>query len=183
MDPARARGLRPAGHPVIREHLRDDQRDRAHVCPRHAGARIEVDAQLVGVLEVARSDRVRVQVDAAEVDDPRQRGRVRDDHLVRGATRGKGEFDRRDERGQRCGGAFLEEELAAGAVRKALERHRPIPHPAQGPVGDREVVVHEVQLGDPGIRKEELGGVADGHLLPVDLERDRFAACHEDRVG
>ena len=41
------------------------------------GHRVEVDPQLVGVVEVLGPDRVRVEVDAAEVDDPGQPGRPR----------------------------------------------------------------------------------------------------------
>ena len=49
-----------------------------------AGHRVEVDPQLVGMVEVLGADRVRVEVDAAEVDDPGEPGGVVDDDLVGG---------------------------------------------------------------------------------------------------
>ena len=51
------------------------------------GAGIEVDAQLVGMIEVVGAHGVRVQVDAAEVHDPEELRRVAHDDLVRGAAR------------------------------------------------------------------------------------------------
>ncbi len=48
----------------------------------HARDGVEVDAQLVGVVEVVGAHGVRVEVDAAEVDDPGQAGRVVEDDLV-----------------------------------------------------------------------------------------------------
>ena len=61
--------------------------------PRHAGTGIEVDPQLIGVVEVVGAHGVRVEVDAAQVDDPGQRGAVGDHHLVGGAARWKGQLD------------------------------------------------------------------------------------------
>ena len=43
----------------------------------HPGHRVEVDPELVRVVEVGGAHRVRVEVDAAEVDHPGQRGRRR----------------------------------------------------------------------------------------------------------
>ena len=96
------------------------------------GLRVEVDAQLVGVVEVAAADRPRVEVDVAEVRRPDQ---------VRGVDG--------DELGRRCGPpgsvtvavwihsgallrhALLEERLALDAVDAALEDRRALPQPEQ----------------------------------------------------
>jgi hypothetical protein len=56
----------------------DLERDAAHVVPLNAGIRIEIDAQFVGVIEIARAHRMRMQLDAAEIDDPREPGGVVD---------------------------------------------------------------------------------------------------------
>ena len=69
--------------PTASSASRADQRDvRGSVVPRHAGHRVEVDPQLVGMVEVLGPDRVRVEVDAAEVGDPGEPGRVVEDDLV-----------------------------------------------------------------------------------------------------
>jgi hypothetical protein len=61
----------------------------AHVRPTHARAGIEIDPQLVRVIEIAGADGVRVQLDAAQVDDPGEPRRIVDDNLFRGAARRK----------------------------------------------------------------------------------------------
>ncbi len=50
--------------------------------PGHAGDRIEVDPQLVGMIEIVCANRMRVQVDAAQVDDPGQLSGVAQHDLV-----------------------------------------------------------------------------------------------------
>ena len=86
VDAARAGGLGPADEADGVERLARDERDLADLVPLDAGDRVEVHAQLVGVVEVVGADRVRVEVDAAEVDDPRQLRGVADDDLLGGPT-------------------------------------------------------------------------------------------------
>ena len=61
--PLRAGRLRKAAQPVLVEHLAHDHRRRARR-PSDAGRRVEVDAQLVRMVEVAAPRRPRVEVDA-----------------------------------------------------------------------------------------------------------------------
>ena len=63
--------------------------DGAHVGEGDAGTGIEVDAQLVGVVQVGRAHRVRVELEAAEVRDPGETRRVVDDQLLGFTPRGK----------------------------------------------------------------------------------------------
>ena len=65
-----------------------DQRDLPDLLPRHARHGVEVDPQLVGVVEVLRPDRVRVEVEAAEVGDPCEACRLVEHDLVRGPAAG-----------------------------------------------------------------------------------------------
>src|SRR5918994_737600 len=58
-------------------------RDVADLRPGHAGHGVEIDAQLVGMIEVVGSYGVRVQIDAAKVVDPCQSRGVVDHHLGR----------------------------------------------------------------------------------------------------
>src|SRR5262249_14553721 len=63
--PSRARSLRPANETVIGEYVACDEGALANGFPGYAGHGVEVDAKLVGMLEVVGADRVGVQVDAA----------------------------------------------------------------------------------------------------------------------
>ena len=134
----------------------------------HARDRVEVDPQLVGMVEVLGADRVRVEVDAAEVGDPGQAGRVVDDDLVGGPAGREGQGRRPDELGHVLRRPLLEERLPGGAVDEPLERHRPPAGAAQRPVGDRQVVLDEVELGVAGLREVDLARVRDRDLAPVD---------------
>ena len=86
VDAARSRRLRPADEPEVGERGLHDARDLAQLVPGDAGHRIEIDAQLVGVIEILGAHRVRVQLEAGEVGHPRQRGRVARHDLLRGAA-------------------------------------------------------------------------------------------------
>ena len=103
---AGAAGLGPAGEAVLFEDGFDFEGDGADVGPFDAGAGIEVDAELVGVVEIVAADRVRVEFDAAEVDDPGEAGGVVDDDLFGGAAGGKGERDGAEELGRSDGARF-----------------------------------------------------------------------------
>ena len=170
VDPARARCLRPADQPDRLERLARDQRHLADLRPLHARDRVQVDAQLVGMVEVLGADRVRVEVDAAEVVDPGQAGRVVDDDLVGGPPRREGQGRRPDELGDVLGCPLLEERLAGRAIDEALERHRPPAGAAQRPIRDRDVVLDEVELGVARLREVDLARVRDRHLAAVEGE-------------
>ena len=72
--------------------------------------------------------------------------------------------------GPLLGRALLEERLLRDALHEPLEHHRPAADAAQRAVGDGEVVVHEVELGDAGLGEHDLVGVRDAHLAAVDLQ-------------
>ena len=114
----------------------------------HARHRVEVDPQLVGVGEVVGAHRVRIEVDAAEVDRPHQAGGIVDDGLLgRGAGRVL-QLGDVDEVRPLLGRPLLEDGLLGDALDEPLEDHRPVPHSAQRALGDGEVVVDQVELGD-----------------------------------
>ena len=85
VDAARAGRLRPADEAHGLKRLLGCERDVADLGPPDARHRVEVDPQLVGVVEVLGPDRVGVEVDAAEIGDPGEPGRIVDDDLVRGS--------------------------------------------------------------------------------------------------
>ena len=155
---------------MLSQRLADDQRHLTHLGEGHARHGVQVDPQFVRVLEVVSAHRVRIEVDAAEVDDPGQLGRVAHDDLRGGPTGREAQLHRLDPRRPRLGRPLLEEEVAAGAVHEALEGHRPAGHAAQRPVGHGEVVAHEVELGRPDLGEEDLVRVRDHDLAADDLE-------------
>ena len=170
VDAARAGRLRPADQPDRLERLAADQRHVADLRPRHARDRVEVDPQLVGVVEVVGAHRVRVEVDAAEVDDPGEPRRVVEDDLVGGPARRERQLGGPDPVRPVVRRPLLEEGLAGGAVDEALQRHRPAADAAQRAVGDREVVLHEVELRVARLREVDLGRVGDRDLAAADPE-------------
>ena len=113
---------------------------------------------------------MRVEVDAAEVGDPGEAGRLVDDDLVGGAPGRERQRGGPDPVGRVVRRALLEERLLLGPVDEALERHRPAAHPDERPVGDGEEVADEVQLRVAGLREVELVRVADRDLAAADLE-------------
>ena len=161
VDAARARRLRPAGQAEIRERLADDGGDLPDLRPLDARNRIEVDAQLVGMVEVLCADRMRMQLEAREVRHPRELGRMPRDHLVGAATRR--EADRRDlELGGPLGRRpLLEEEGAADTVGIADQHAGTTAGAAERPVGDRHVVLHEIELRDLRVGDQQARRVRD----------------------
>ena len=123
------------------------------------------------MVQVLGAHRVRVQVDAAEVDDPDELRGVAQHDLVGGPPGGKAQLDRLDPVGPRLRRALLEEEVAVGAVHEALERHRTAAGAAQRAVGHGQVVVDQVELGVAALGEEDLVGVGDRDLAAGDGQR------------
>ena len=144
---ARAGRLGEADQPVVGEHVAHDQRDLAHHGPWHAGDRVEVDAQLVRAQQVLRAHRVRVQVDAVEIDHPDELRRVAHDDLVGDAPGRVAELDRLYPRWTRLGRPLLVEGLLRDPLDEPAQRHRPAADRAENARRDGEEVVDQVPLG------------------------------------
>jgi hypothetical protein len=144
-----------------------------------AGHRIKVHPQLVGMIKVAGADRMRVEVDAAQVRHPGELRRVPDDHLLGGAPGREAQLDGLDPVRPRGRRPLLEEGRLGCALHEALEDHRPPRHPAQRAVGDGQVVPDHVQLGVPGLREVHLVRVADRHGAAGHLQ-DLLTIRHAD---
>src|SRR5262249_10911329 len=133
------------------------------------------------MIEILRAHRMRMEIDASEVDDPRQLRRVAQHDLARGPAGGKLELHHLDPERPRLGRSLLEKELALRAVDIALERHRPPTRSAQRAFRHREVVAHQVDLGDAALREEDLLRIRDRDLAALDLQQllaRRHAAQH-----
>jgi len=147
-----------------------------------AGLRVEIDAQFVGMLEVRRADRPRVEAEAAEVHGPQQMSEVSHDEGARcGAVR------RADDGGGQpvgplLGHALLEEVRAPGAVREPLHQDRAVAHRLHERFLDGEVVVDQVHLRVLAVSEEDLVRARDGDLVARDGEDDGFSR-HATTVG
>jgi hypothetical protein len=137
-------GLRPAREPAVVEHLAYDAGDVHDLAPADAGPGIEVDAQLVRMVEVVRAHRMRVQIDAAEVDDPEQLRGVAHDDLARRAAGGELQLHRVDPVRDAARRTLLKERLLVGSVHVTLEHDRPSRDAAQRALGDGRVVLRQL---------------------------------------
>jgi len=150
------------------EHVTDDEGHASHVVPAHASAR-EIDAQLVGMLEVVRRGPVRVQVDAPEVDVHRScaASRTTISRAVRPA--GKPQLHRLDPLGVLAPArASWKKRLALRAVDVALEHDRPPGDTPERPVGDGRVGLDQVQLRMTDCGKKHLVRVVITTSRPAD---------------
>jgi hypothetical protein len=75
------------------------------------------------MVKVGRSHWVRVEVDASEVDHPRELRRVIDNDLLGRPAGRKAQFHGVDPLGLGFGGSLLKEEVTLRAVNVPLERH------------------------------------------------------------
>ena len=118
-----------------------------------------------------------MQLDAAEVRDPGERGGVvedREDGRVAARERHRHLVDIvRVLRGY----ALLVEEIRLDAVRESLHVERAPAEMGEGALGDVEVVLHEVALRQPGGREEHLVGVRDRDLVTADAHTAGFHAA------
>ena len=110
---------------------RTTSRDLADLRPLDAGHRIEIDAQLVGMIEIVGAHRMRMQLEAGEVGHPRERRRIARHDFLRACGRRESAASTTSIHGGRDSRrALLEEELAADAVRdsapaRSAGRRRP----------------------------------------------------------
>ena len=162
-------GVAPEQAVVLEDHPRYE-RDMNDLTPVDTGHRVQVDTQLVGVGEVVGADRMRVEVDAAEVDRPHQACRVVQHRLLGGRARGILQLRDVDVVGPLLGRSLLKDRLFGDALDEPLEDHRPVGHPPQRARSDIEVIANQVHLGDADVREDDLVGMRDRHLLTVDLQ-------------
>lgn len=125
------------------------------------------------MVQVVGTDRVRVQLDAAQVGHPGQRGRLARHDLVRDAPGREADVRDLEPLGTVGGRPLLEKELLADAAGVAHQDARPAAGPAQGARRHRQVVIDQVQLGQAGVREQDLAGTRDDDLVPVHLQASR----------
>ncbi len=178
VDPLRARGLGVAAQPVLGQHVAHHHRRPPHRVPGDPRRRIEVDAQLVGMVEVAAARRPRVEVDDAEVDGPDEVGLVVGHELLGGAP-GR-EVDGRGLEPVRhlLRHALLPDGLFHDPVDEALHDRRALANVHEHGIGGGHVVLGEVELRPAGLGEVDLGRVGEAHLSPGQVERRELAPGH-----
>ena len=91
-----------------------------------AVAGIEIEVHVVRPVDVVAGGVPLIQIDAAEIDHPHQRGEILDHREQDDALRSVIDLADLDPRGARLRRALHEEEFARGAVRIALHHHRTV---------------------------------------------------------
>jgi hypothetical protein len=168
VEPGRAGGLREARQVELVQHHLDHERDRANVIPRIALAGIEVDEHVVGALDVFDPAVPRMQIDAAEVGDPREARPIGHDGEVGCApTPREDDVHRLEPVRMRARDTLLVEEEPVDAVGVAQHLHGPAPDVRKEALGHVEVVANEVALRQPVLGEEDFLEVRELDFVPT----------------
>ena len=172
MNTARAARLGKAAQVHLFEQnacLLCDQANRREL---DAGAGVEIDSKLVRMIEVGSLHRVRMELHAAEIDDPHEPGSRIDHHLVGRATGGKRKRHGSEIRRQVRRRTLLVKGLSFSSVDESLEHDRPALNAVEGARRDREKITDQVKLGELCLLREvELVRMRDANGVTVDLEQ------------
>ena len=189
VDAAVAGGLREAHQPELVEQFPGHPGDAGGVAERGAGLRVEVDAQLVGAVDVGAPDRPRVERQRAHLRAPHGHGDLGRADLGGLAARGERDVDALHVVGRALREPLLVErvgllpgpaggELDAGtdAGGPAFQRGGPVAQRTHQPVLHLREVLRDHQLGDGG---RPVGGLVDdpvraghAHGAPSRLDLD-----------
>ena len=161
VHPAAARRLRPADGAELVEHLVGDVGDAPDAVPAAVGHRVEVDAPLVGPLDVGAAGVPRVQLDGRHLHRPDHVGQLGHAQLV-GVQAVAGERHPHGLQPRRgtVRDALLVHLLAAHAGREAVHHARPLAQRVDDAGADGEVVARQVELR--GARRREVHAVRVG---------------------
>ncbi len=179
-----AAGLRPTFETNLFQQRSNLQSNAAYIRPSHPRARIEIDPQLIRVIEVSRPNRVWVELDASEIDDPRESGRIIDNDLFRRPARRKGEQGGAQPRRAVRGRALLIKGLSIRAIHEAFQNDRAIVNSRESSRSHREVVANDLELCKPGLLREiDLLWVRDADLATFDQQHlSGVFFLHEHRL-
>ena len=132
----------------------DEQGSLADLLELRTGNGVEVEVEVIGTVHVVTARIPWVQIDAAEVNHPKERREIADDGEIDDA--GGGVFDGADVNPIGAGDrrAFLEEELASGAVGVTFHDHGAADEVREEVGGDVGVIAEEVAFGDSELRPE-----------------------------
>jgi hypothetical protein len=183
VDPARARRLGPADQAQAASESRTTRATSRIWAQGTPGTGIEVHPQLVGMVQVVGPDRVRVEVDAAQVDDPGQPAASRITTSVGGPARRERQLDVSIQSGRDSGARFWKKNWPSAPLTKRLRAIGRPPGPAQRPIGHGQVVADEVHLRvRPSSGKKTLSGLVTVTSRPA-TSRTSECACHGHTIA
>src|ERR1700722_10983354 len=121
------------------------------------------------MIEIAGAHRMRMQLDASKVYNPRKSGAIIDDDFFRSAARRERERYRSQPRRAPGWCALLIEGLTFGAVDISLEDKRTVADSDQRARRDRQVVADQIQFRELRLFREvKFFRVANPDLVPID---------------
>lgn len=177
MDAASAGGLGPAAQPMVVEDGPQFMGGTDRVGVVRAGLRVEVDAQLVGVVGVGAPYRPGVEGERAEVGRPQDGREFGGADLVGRPAAGEGDPGGGDPVGEVLRGPFLVEEVTVDAVHEALEGGRSVPQGAGDPGAHGEEVLGDVPLRVALLREVHLVRAGQPYRPPVRIQLHRCSRC------
>ena len=151
------------------------ERHETNILPTDAWSRIQIDTQLIRVVQVRGAHRMRMQLNATEVNDPRESGGVIDYNFLRDPTRRK-----RQRRGTQPNRpvrrrAFLIERLPLGAVDKTFQHDWSIANARERAGRDGQVVTNEIEFAEFHLGSEiRLVGIRNAYFASLDREHFSF---------
>ena len=113
-------------HADAAQHVADDQCAFTYDRERRSGNRVEIEVHVERAVGIVAERVPRVEIDAAEIDHPQQRGAVVDDGKIDDVTRAVLDRARANPRRPRRRRPLHVEEVAGNAVRISLHHHRPV---------------------------------------------------------
>ena len=171
-------------------HVRKDgfdfERNRADVLPGNAGPRIEINAEFVRMIKIARPDRVGMEFDTAGVYYPGEAGSIDRQRLLPPYGPEGNDIHHGTEPGRallRC--TLLVERFAFGAVDETFKHDGAIGDgTGQSAGGYRQVVTHQFELRDLHLSGEiEFIRVGNADLAPIDHQDFESVWClHKNRL-
>jgi hypothetical protein len=171
MHTARPARLRPALQPHLFKNRLHLKRNTPHVGPADSRTGIQIDAQLIGMLKVGRPHRVRMQLNAAQVDDPGQPVGFINHQLLSSASRRKRKRNRANPPRSLGRRTLLIKSFTLSTVYKTLQHNRAIANPNQRSRCNRKIVAHEIKLGELCLLgKVKLVRMRDSNFMPLDRE-------------
>ena len=162
VDPLLAARLGEAHEAVLLEHVFRGHRHFADVLERHPRHRVEIHAELVRMVDVARSHGPGIDLEASERRRPREVGGVGHHRHVRGPAAREGDERRLDPGRRTLRQPLLIEALPGRPVGEPVERRRPVAAADERGVRDLDPVAHEVELRD-----RTIGSVGEVRLVGV----------------
>src|SRR5688500_11906608 len=111
-----------------------------------------------------------MEAEATEVDCPCYVGEIGRDESARLGSVRRRDCRRLQPRWRRVGNSLLEEGRSRRAVRETLQQQRTAPHRSHDRLREAQIVLDEIELGLPALRKENLRGAGDPDFAIADHE-------------